>query len=207
MAANEPMLGRVWAPATRCGPPVACAWLIRRFIDPEATMLWLGKGQVALRGARLRLRGAHFGNSGSRVTYEERLARTSLAQNPALAKIGNIVHFLEIRGTPVPGGGGAYAAAGLGARCTSDDDLLRETERTFAALRRVRRYGQALRRSDTRYFFASRSSPRVLLAQLFQARVHRRQIIEVRGARGLREFEAADRRRQAPLQDVELRLR
>lgn len=137
MAANEPMLGRVWA--TRhplWADRLACAWLIRRFIDPEATMVWLGKGQDCPAGALgFGFEGAHFGNSGSRVTYEEMLARMSLAKNPALAKIGNIVHFLEVRGTPVPEAAGVNTLLqGSVARCASDDDLLRETERTFDLL-------------------------------------------------------------------------
>ena len=137
LSANEPMLGRVWA--TRhplWADRLACAWLIRRFIDPEATLVWLDKGQDCPPGAlSFGFEGAHFGNSGSRVTYEEMLARLSLDRNSALAKIGSIVHFLEIRGTPVPEAAGVQTLLqGSVARCANDDDLLRETEKTFDLL-------------------------------------------------------------------------
>ena len=137
MSANEPMLGRVWA--TRhplWADRLACAWLIRRFIDPEATLAWLDKGQECPPGALgFGFEGAHFGNSGSRVTYEEMLARMSLDRNSALAKIGSIVHFLEVRGTPVPEAAGVQTLLqGSVARCANDDELLRETEKTFDLL-------------------------------------------------------------------------
>jgi hypothetical protein len=138
MAADEPMLRRVWA--TRhplWADRLACAWLIRRFIDPEATMVWLDKGRDCPPGALgFGFEGAHFGNSGSRVTYEEMLERLSLAKNPALAKIGSIVHYLEVRGTPVPEAAGVQTLLqGAAARCAgSDDQLLRETEKTFDLL-------------------------------------------------------------------------
>jgi hypothetical protein len=137
MSANEPMLRRVWA--TRhplWADRLACAWLIRRFIDPEATLVWLDKGRDCPPGAlSFGFEGAHFGNSGSRVTYEEMLARLSLARNSALAKIGNIVHFLEVRGTPVPEAAGVQTLLqGSVARCANDDELLRETEKTFDLL-------------------------------------------------------------------------
>ena len=137
MAANEPMLGRNWA--TRhplWADRLACAWLIRRFVDPEARLVWLDKGQDCPPGAlSFGFEGAHFGNTGSRVTYEEMLARLSLEKNPALSKIGGIVHFLEVRGTPVPEAAGVQTLLqGSVARCTSDDELLRETEKTFDLL-------------------------------------------------------------------------
>lgn len=137
IAANEPMLGRVWA--TRhplWADRLACAWLIRRFIDPEATLVWLDKGQDCPSGALgFGFDGAHFANSGSRVTYEEMLARLSLDRNTALAKIGSIVRFLEIRGTPVPEAAGVQTLLqGSVARCANADELLRETEKTFDLL-------------------------------------------------------------------------
>src|SRR5919201_37500 len=50
--AGEKLLRRAWA--TR-NPPwadrLACAWLIRRFVDPEATLTWLEKNAEASAGA------------------------------------------------------------------------------------------------------------------------------------------------------------
>ena len=147
LAPNEPMLRRVWA--TRhplWADRLACAWLIRRFIDPEATMVWLDKGRECPAGALgFGFEGAHFGGSETRVSYEEMLARLSLAANPSLAKIGSIVHFLEAGGTPVPEAAGVQTLLqGSVARCTGDEDLMRETEKTFDLL--FEAYEEAVKR-------------------------------------------------------------
>ena len=66
-------------------------------------MQWLEKTQALPAGAiGFAFDGAHFANSATRVTFEEMLRKLELAKNAALAKIGSIVHFLEVRGTPVP---------------------------------------------------------------------------------------------------------
>ena len=137
IAPSEPMLGRVWA--TRhplWADRLASAWLIRRFIDPEATMVWLAKGQdCPAGGISFGFEGAHFGNSETRVTYEEMLAQLALTRNTALTKIADIVHFLEVRGAPVAEAAGVQTLLqGAVARCANDDELLRETEKTFDLL-------------------------------------------------------------------------
>jgi len=134
---GETLLRRTWA--TRKPPwadRLACAWLIRRFIDPEATMKWLDKGEAPPADALgFAFDGAHFTNSEARVTYEEMLASLDLARNPALAKIGSIVHFLEVRGTPVPEAAGVQTLLqGALRRSTHETELLAEAEKTFDLL-------------------------------------------------------------------------
>lgn len=134
---DEKLLRRIWATRKPLwADRLACAWLIRRFIDPEATVLWLDKAQEAPRGAvGFAFDGAHFGNSETRVTYEEILARLELAKNAALARIGSIVHYLEVRGTPVPEAAGVQTLLqGAVRRSASEDELLREAEKTFDLL-------------------------------------------------------------------------
>jgi len=115
---------------------LACAWLIRRFIDPEATLLWLDKGQDAPPGTvGFAFDGAHFTNTATQVTYEEMLARANLAANPALTKIAGIVRFLESRGDPVPEAAGVQTLLqGALRRSPTDDELLAEAEKTFDLL-------------------------------------------------------------------------
>jgi len=115
---------------------LACAWLIRRFVDPEGRVAWLDKGDVLPADALgFGFDGAHFANSGSRVTYEEMLARFGLDRNTALARIGGIVHFLEVRGTPVPEALGVQTLLqGAVRRATGEDELLAEAEKTFDLL-------------------------------------------------------------------------
>ena len=134
---GESLLRRTWG--TRKPPwadRLACAWLIRRFVDPEATIVWLDKPDELPAGALgFAFDGAHFASSISRVAYEEMLARLELAKNPALAKIGSIVHFLEMGGTPVPEAAGVHTLLqGALRRSPTVPELLIEAEKTFDLL-------------------------------------------------------------------------
>ena len=134
---GETLLRRTWATRKPLwADRLACAWLIRRFIDPEATMKWLDKGEAPPADAvGFAFDGAHFTNSETRVTYEEMLASLDLAKNPALAKIGSIVHFLEVRGTPVPEAAGVQTLLqGALRRSPKETELLAEAEKTFDLL-------------------------------------------------------------------------
>ena len=135
--AGEKLLGRAWA--TRKPPwadRLACAWLIRRFVDPEATLTWLDKGEELPSGALgFAYDGAHFAAGGARVAYEEMLAQLKLGENPALAKIGSIVHFLEMGGIAVPEAAGVQTLLqGAQRRSNSVQELLAEAEKTFDLL-------------------------------------------------------------------------
>ena len=114
----------------------ACAWLIRRFVDPEAKLTWIEKTQpLPADSVAFGFEGAHFANSETRVTYEEMLMRLDLARNPALAKIGSIVHFLEVRGAPVAEAAGVQTLLqGAQRRSASERELLAEAEKTFDLL-------------------------------------------------------------------------
>ena len=131
------MLRRTWATRKPLwAERLACAWLIRRFVDPEATLRWLEKGESAPEEAiGFGFEGAPFGNTESGVTYEEMLARFDLASNAALVRIGTIVHFLEVRGTPVPEAAGVQTLLqGAVRRSGDENELLREAEKTFDLL-------------------------------------------------------------------------
>jgi hypothetical protein len=134
---GESLLRRVWA--TRKPPwadRLACAWLIRRFVDPEAVLLWLDKSQeVPAEAVGFAFDGAHFAATGTRVAYEEMLARLDLAKNPALTKIGAIVHYLEAGGSAVPESAGVQTLLqGALRRSPKEDELLGEVEKTFDLL-------------------------------------------------------------------------
>ncbi|MET0680079.1 MAG: chromate resistance protein ChrB domain-containing protein [Burkholderiales bacterium] len=115
---------------------LACAWLIRRFIDPEAVLVWLDKGRDAPATAvTFGYDGATFRNSRNRVTYEEMLASFKLEKDPALVKIGRLVHALEAGATKLAEAAGVETLlAGARRRATSDDELLAESEKTFDLL-------------------------------------------------------------------------
>ena len=137
LGAEEKLFARTWATRKPVwADRLACAWLIRRFVDPEAKLVWLDKAQSAPDGAiGFAYDGAHFAASEARVSYEEMLRRFNLAGNPALAKIGGIVHSLEMRGDPVPEAAGVQTLLqGAHRRSSAEADLLAEAEKTFDLL-------------------------------------------------------------------------
>jgi hypothetical protein len=134
---GENLQGRIWVTRRPLwADRLASAWLVRRFVDPEGKVLWLEKAEEPPAGAiGFGFDGAHFANSEARVTYEEILAKLKLASNPALVRIGSIVHFLEARGTPVPEAAGVQTLLqGAQRRAQNDDELLAEAEKTFDLL-------------------------------------------------------------------------
>ncbi|HEY2925645.1 chromate resistance protein ChrB domain-containing protein [Piscinibacter sp.] len=144
-AAIEPLAiadhrGRTWA--TRARPWVdrlASAWLIRRCIDPEARFRWLADGAACKRSwLGFDFDGARFSHTPSRVTYETLLASFGLEADPALLRIGALVHFLDVGGVPVAQASGIEAAlAGLREHLTDDDALLDAACAVFDGLRRA----------------------------------------------------------------------
>jgi len=134
-APDQPMRRRVWA--TR-KPAWAdrLAWLIRRFADPEGTVVWLDKSQdLHPDSVSFAFSGARFGNNATQVTFEVMLQHFGLATNTALVKIGAIVHYLEAHDTPVAEAAGVQTLLqGAARRSTSDDELLGEAEKTFDLL-------------------------------------------------------------------------
>jgi hypothetical protein len=91
--------GRTWV--TRTGVHVdriASAWLIRRFIDPDATLKFVpAKGYTPEPGElRFDMYEAEFTHEGDRCTFEVLLARMGIA-DPALAAIGEIVHDIDLK--------------------------------------------------------------------------------------------------------------
>ncbi len=134
---TEPLRARTWATRRPAyADRLACAWLIRRFLDPEGRLLWLDKGQGAPEGAiGFAYEGARYANSAQRVTFEEMLLRFDLARDPALARIGGIVHYLEVKDAPVPEAAGVETLLqGAQRRAAGDAELLAEAEKTFDLL-------------------------------------------------------------------------
>ena len=129
--------GRTWATRRHLWVDrVASAWLIRRFIDPEAKFRWLAKPSDCPKSSLgFDFDGATFTHVGDRVTFETLLASFGLEEDPALARLGEIVHALDIGGEPVPEAVGFEAVmAGAKERLTNDDDLLAEMSNVLDSL-------------------------------------------------------------------------
>jgi len=91
--------GATWV--TRTGVHVdriACAWLIRRFIDPQARFRFVApSGHVPEPGElRFDMFEAEFTHVGDRCTFEVLVERMGL-EDPALGALGEIIHDLDLR--------------------------------------------------------------------------------------------------------------
>lgn len=128
---------KTWA--TRARPWVdrlASAWLIRRFIDPQARFVWLQDVADLPRGALgFDFDGARFTHVGARVSFEVLLASFGLDTDVRLHRLGTVVHYLDAGGIPVPEASGLEAVlAGLRALHPDDDALLNAACTVFDAL-------------------------------------------------------------------------
>ena len=128
--------GRLWA--TRQRPWVdrlASAWLIRRYIDPDARFLWLASlVDCPPHALGFDFDGATFSHVGAKVTFEVLLASFSL-QQPCLQRLGALVHFLDVGGVPPSEASGIERIlAGLRATIPDDDQLLQAACSIFDGL-------------------------------------------------------------------------
>ncbi|MFZ6050257.1 chromate resistance protein ChrB domain-containing protein [Pseudomonas sp. CR3202] len=128
--------GRLWA--TRKRPWVdrlASAWLIRRFIDPDARFLWLDSPHACPADALgFDFDGATFSHVGNRVTFETLQASFQL-DAPALARMAALVHYLDVGGVqPAEAAGIERVLAGLRESITDDDQLLSAASAIFDGL-------------------------------------------------------------------------
>ena len=127
---------RVWA--TRRRPWVdrlACAWLIRRYIDRKARIVWLAKPKdCPAKAIGFDFDGATFSHVGARVTFEVMLQSFGL-EHPALRRIGAIVHYLDAGGVqPAEATGVESVLAGLRDSIDDDDQLVKAASSVFEAL-------------------------------------------------------------------------
>jgi hypothetical protein len=101
---------------------VCSAWLIRRFIDPKATFLWLKRIKDCPKKAiGFDFDGAAFSHIDAKVTFEVLIASFGLEHDPGLARLGEVVHFLDVGGVPIPEAAG-LAAIVTGARTVQQGD-------------------------------------------------------------------------------------
>ena len=124
--------GRVWA--TRKRPWIdrlASAWLIKRFIDPKARIKWLDQpADCPKKALGFDFDGATFSHIGDKVTFEVLAATFGLDADPALEKIGALVHYVDVGGIPVAEAAGLERIiSGARRRFASDDEFLVEAEK------------------------------------------------------------------------------
>jgi hypothetical protein len=125
---------RVWA--TRKAPWVdrlACAWLIKRHIDPGASFVWLETPADLPKGAvGFDFDGAPFTHVEQRVTFEVLLKSFDLEADGALRRLGDLVHYLDVGGIPVADATGvATMLTGAKQQSRDDDQLLKHALALF----------------------------------------------------------------------------
>ena len=85
--------------ATRAGVHIdraACAWLIRRFVDPAAEFLFVGDAtEVPADATAFDMRGVELGHVGGDCSFETILRRYELT-DPVLWRIAEIVHVADL---------------------------------------------------------------------------------------------------------------
>jgi hypothetical protein len=115
--------GRTWATREHLWiDRVASAWLIRRFIDPDAKFVWLKRTKDCPKKALgFDFDGAEFTHLDSKVTFEVLVASFGLEGDRGLAKLGALVHHLDLGGIPTAEGPG-FTAIMTGARALHQED-------------------------------------------------------------------------------------
>lgn len=96
---NAELIRRTWV--TRRGVQIdriASAWLVRRFIDPDARFRFVDpkSPDVAPGEIRFDMMPAEFTHDGDRCTFETLVARAGIA-DPAVKEIAEIVHDVDLK--------------------------------------------------------------------------------------------------------------
>jgi hypothetical protein len=128
--------GRTWATRHHLwADRVASAWLIRRFIDRNARFVWLASpADCPADVLSFDFEGATFTHIGDRVTFEVLLASFALGQ-PALNRIGALVHYLDVGGIQPPESTGIECVlTGLREAIDDDDHFLAAATSVFDGL-------------------------------------------------------------------------
>jgi hypothetical protein len=101
MQAGKPasLAGRIWV--TRANVHVdrmASAWLIRRWVDPEARFKWVADRNYRPADSEIRfdMYQAEFTHEGDQCTFEVLLSKFEL-KDAALSAIGEIIHDLDLK--------------------------------------------------------------------------------------------------------------
>ena len=126
----------LWVTRPRCHVDrTACAWLIRRFVDREATFAFAPDpgGAHRLGGIPFDMRGVELGHHDGRCSFESVLLKYRL-EDVALRELASVVHEADVDDdqfhTPEAAGLDAVVR-GLGLVTRDDLDLFQMTDRLY----------------------------------------------------------------------------
>jgi len=129
---------------------VACPWLIRKFIDPQAEFIFVPAAQAASKALEFGatpfdIDGCELGHHGEDVSFNSILKKYNLAE-PALVLLGEIVRAADSHpSNPHPAGEGLrWVAFGFNALGLSDHEILAREFIVYDAL-----YAECQRRAAT----------------------------------------------------------
>jgi len=112
---------------------IACPWLIRRFIDPDAEIFYVPKEQVLTVAERQAAHsfdapGARYDHRDGKCTFEVLIDEYQLGTDPALVRLARIVHAADIDADlhTDPAGPGLLAIGLGGLDVEADDHQLLE---------------------------------------------------------------------------------
>ncbi len=121
---------------------IACPWLIKKFVDKDAEIIFVPATQVLADAKRLGAKsfdapGADYTHRGNKCTFEVLIDEYKLGDNQALVRLAKIVHAADIsedlESDPL---GPGLLAIGIGGLAVESDDqrLLEKGEFVYDAL-------------------------------------------------------------------------
>jgi hypothetical protein len=129
---------------------VACPWLIKKFIDPQAEFLFVPADQVLIEAAKQNaipydVPNVELGHHGDDVSFNSLLKKYNLT-DPALLLLGDIVRAADSRpANPHPAGEGLrWVAHGFSALGLRDHEILNSEFIVYDAL-----YAECKQRSSS----------------------------------------------------------
>jgi rhodanese-related sulfurtransferase len=125
---RDPQGRTIWV--TRARPKIdriACPWLIRRFVDPDAAFLFVAPSDVAAVGERFGaapfdIENTFWSHRGELCTFDVMIEEFGLA-TPALARLATIVRAADTARLDLCPEAAGLLAASLGLSRIHDDDL------------------------------------------------------------------------------------
>ena len=80
---------------------IACPWLIRRFIDPDAEIVYVASDRVLAEADRedsnsFDAEGAEYTHRGLKCSFETLIDEFDLGGDPALVRLAQIVHAADV---------------------------------------------------------------------------------------------------------------
>ena len=119
---------------------VACPWLLRRFVDPEAEFVFVPREKVLDEAKRLGatpfdVEGVELGHHGPDCSFES-IVKTYRLTDPALLELAKIVHGADTKEPdPVPQAMGLRAIAeGMALTIRDDHEKLAKASPVYDAL-------------------------------------------------------------------------